>query len=175
MKKIMIIVFIFPMIGFSQKRSDGYFQIAGDLAISKPLNNGFGGSVMVGHDIVENVSLGAGFDMIKYKYERKQRTSAYVDLRFRFGSNIKKPNLYCTITPGYSFYNDSFNSGQSLIKYNGGFLFGIGLGCIFYSGKNVAPFIGAMYNKFPTRISGNNINTSTLNYDVAKISFGIKF
>jgi hypothetical protein len=175
MKKIMIVIFVLPTICFSQKRSNGYFQIGGDFAISKALKNGFGGSVMAGHDIAQDISFGAGFDMIKYKFDQKQRTSAYGDLRFRFGSNIQKPNLYCTLTPGYSFYNYSFNQGSNFIRYKGGFLIGIGLGCIFYSGKNVAPFLGVMYNKFPTTVSGNNITTSTVSYDAAKISFGIKF
>lgn len=173
MKKLIIILFILPSFCFAQNKT-GYAQLSGDLNLSKRLGNGFGGSFMVGHNFGNYYSFGAGFDIVKYKNIDKITPSVYGDFRFNFGSNIKKPIPYFTLTPGYFFYKDSFRSGNYVTIVNGGFLIGAGLGCIFYSGTNTAAFVSILYNRFQIKANVQDLS-STSNYDIAKISFGIHF
>ena len=179
MKNLFIVIFLLPAFCFSQKKQNGYAQINADFNISKPLGLGVGGSFGVGNNISQNASIGAGFDIIKYKNLEKVLPSLYADLRYYFGSGITKPLFYFTATPGFSFYKEDYNMriGTTYSYYHnrGGFFAGAGFGFISYSGKKMAPFISVMYNTFPIKTFINNSRISTIKYDVAKISFGLKF
>lgn len=174
MKKLLILVFVLPSFCIAQNKS-GYAQLAGDLSISKPLGTGAGGSFLIGHNLGANGSFGAGFDLVKYKNLEKISPSLYADFRYYFGEGINKPLPYFTLTPGYFFYNSSAQASTITAISKGGFFFGAGFGCIFYSGHKTAPFLSVLYNKFPIKTTINNGKVTTVSYDVAKISIGVKF
>jgi hypothetical protein len=171
MKKLLLILFLFPAIAFCQK---GYFQFSGNVNLNNDLKNGFGGSIMAGQGIGKYYSIGAGFDIMKYHELSKTTPTIYGDLRFNFGSNTKKPIAYFTLTPGYFFYKDYYQVGNYSTQLSGGFFIGTGLGLILYSGTNVAPFISVMYNRFDISSSTKDLS-SKVDYNVVKLSFGIHF
>lgn len=178
MKNILLLIcFALPIISFAQK-GNGYAEINGTFNISKPLGNGAGGAFGVGSFVNQNASIGAGFEISKFKNLPKITPAVYADLRYYFGAGIQKPLLYFSLTPGYLFFSDSYNllvnQTYNYYKYKGGFLIGAGLGVILYQGKKVAPFLSLKYNNFPLVFKGDNSNKS-IRYDVAKISFGLKF
>ena len=173
----LMIVCLLSLNGFTQTKRT-YAQISGNFEVSKPLSNGVGGTFSVHHFINRNVSIGAGFDFIKYKDLEKALPSAYADLRYHSGSGVKKPLLYFSLTPGYSFYHSSytmlFGNVYNHYEYKSGFLIGAGFGCIFHSGKMIAPFVSVMYNRFPLTFT-TDLSNQTDRHDVIKINFGIKF
>lgn len=178
MKKLfcLLIVCVLYQSGFTQTKA--YAQISGNFEVSKPLGNGAGGTFAVQHFVNKNASFGAGFDLVKYKNLDKVLPTLYVDLRYHLGSGINKPLVYFSLTPGYTVYRSSakilIGNQYDYFDHKSGFSFGAGFGCILYSGKKVAPFIGVMYNNFPLTLVSDNSNQST-RYDIAKINFGITF
>ena len=174
MKRILLLgLILFPILCHAQSKS-GYAQIAFDASIVKKLNHGFGGSFMIGH-YIGNSSLGAGFDMIKFKSLDKVSVALYGDFRFHMGKGNKKPVPYFTLTPGYFIYNDNTQAGTELLQNKGGFMIGTGFGCVLYSGHRTAPYLSAVYNNFPIKTFISDDLVSKQNFDVFKLSFGIKF
>jgi hypothetical protein len=179
MRKLILALFVCLLAGssFGQK-GNGYAEINGTFNISKPLGNGAGGAFGVGSFVNKNTSIGAGFEISKLKNLSKITPAVYADLRYYFGTGIKKPLLYFSLTPGYLFFSDSYNilinQSYNYYNYKGGFLIGAGLGVILYQGKKVAPFLSVKYNNFPLIFKGENSQEST-RYDIIKISFGLKF
>ena len=172
----MIVCLLF-LNGFTQNKRT-YAQFSGNFEVSKPLSNGVGGTFSVQRCINRNVSIGAGFDFIKYKDLEKALPSVYADLRYHLRLGVKKPLLYFSLTPGYSFYHSSytmlFGNSYNHYEYNSGFLIGAGFGCIFHSGKMIAPFVSVIYNSFPLTFT-TDFSHETETHDVIKINFGITF
>lgn len=179
MKKLLTLIFVclFMQNAHAQNK-DAYAQISGNFSVSKHLGNGAGGSFGVQHFINNNASFGGGFDIIKYKNLDKILPSVYADFRYHFGTGIKKPLIYFSLMPGYSFYHSSYKSlignSYNYYDYKSGFSFGAGLGCILYAGKKMAPFISVAYQNVPLTLVSDEINQTT-RYDIIKINFGITF
>ena len=178
MKKLLVLIIVcLPILGLAQNKG-GYAQLNGNYAVSRSLGDGAGGAFSVHRFMNKSTSIGGGFDVIKYKGLNKVSPSVYADLRGYFGSGIKKPLVYFSLTPGYYLYNYSYSvrSGFSMnnFSYSGGFLFGAGFGCILYSGKKLAPFVSVMYNNIPITLEDDK-SEQTTRYNVFKINFGIAF
>jgi len=177
MKKIFTLIICLPIFCYAQKKTGGYAQLGGNLEVNKPLGSGGGGSFMVGHFVGNSMSIGAGFNIIKFKNLDKATPSIFADFRAYFGKDYKKPIPYLTLTPGYTFFNENIDDrGLSRTIAKGGFLFGAGVGCIFYSGHRIAPFFGISYNNFPiVNLDKDGNQIAKNNYNIANIIFGVKF
>lgn len=122
---------------------------------------------MVGNYVGTASSFGAGVDIVKFSGVKSFLSIFYADIRGYFGKGYSKPIPYLTITPGYSAYDYQHTRG--------GFYFGAGVGCLLQSGKKTAPFISVMYNRIPFTTTVLRTTRVRTNYDVGRISVGLRF
>lgn len=167
MKKLFLIILLFPLVCFSQKKQGVLgFAMSFDFP-DKGLGEGIGVHFNGNGEIANGFYLGLSAGVIKFKNLSK----AYVPVAARFtvmpGYRSRKTYPVILFEPGYGFYKHGRRGFGEDLK--GGFTMVIAGGVGFTTRSRVSPFITLGYSQF----SFEGFEQST--YDGLAIRTGIHF
>lgn len=151
MRTILILIFLMPIVSFSQMKKGVYGNIVAEGYIS-PFNNGYGNAggvgVGIGYHFKNNLMLGGAVD---YFPIQQNDNPSFGSAKIAFGylfNNRKKVSPLISLEPGITIVgNTDKNSIIPKADYNGGFAFDALIGLISKPKKKAGFYFNAGYSR----------------------------